>query len=155
MYRNTEQASRFLVSDSPESFHGYILHCNDMVWPLFSHLENAVREGTSQHERAFGKKNEDVFQANASWTHLLISPMDHAFSKAIDILVLSRTALLFSRMPTTVKMKLSYDSWMQCTASQGWLEKMWQQRLIFLPIKPLVTLEVGFFYLKNIERERW
>ncbi|KAF4108894.1 probable bifunctional dTTP/UTP pyrophosphatase/methyltransferase protein [Onychostoma macrolepis] len=61
VYRNTEQASRFLVSDSPESFHGYILHCNDMVWPLFSHLENAVREGTSQHERAFGK-NEDVFQ---------------------------------------------------------------------------------------------
>ncbi|XP_043105630.1 probable bifunctional dTTP/UTP pyrophosphatase/methyltransferase protein [Puntigrus tetrazona] len=62
VYRNTEQASRFLVSDGPESLHGYILHCNDMVWPLFSHLENAVREGTSQHERAFGKKNEDVFQ---------------------------------------------------------------------------------------------
>ncbi|XP_016322883.1 putative bifunctional dTTP/UTP pyrophosphatase/methyltransferase protein [Sinocyclocheilus anshuiensis] len=62
VYRNTEQASRFLVSDSPESLNGYILHCNDMVWPLFSHLENAVREGTSQHERAFGKKNEEVFQ---------------------------------------------------------------------------------------------
>uniref|UniRef100_A0A8C1FAY4 Acetylserotonin O-methyltransferase-like n=1 Tax=Cyprinus carpio carpio TaxID=630221 RepID=A0A8C1FAY4_CYPCA len=62
VYRNTEQASRFLVSESPESLNGYILHCNDMVWPLFSHLENAVREGTSQHELAFGKKNEDVFQ---------------------------------------------------------------------------------------------
>ncbi|XP_067265286.1 probable bifunctional dTTP/UTP pyrophosphatase/methyltransferase protein isoform X1 [Chanodichthys erythropterus] len=62
VYRNTEQANRFLVSDSPVSLHGYILHCNDMVWPLFSHLENAVLEGTSQHERAFGKKNEDVFQ---------------------------------------------------------------------------------------------
>lgn len=62
VYRNTEQASRFLVSDSPVSLHGYILHCNDMVWPLFSHLENAVVEGISQHERAFGKKNEDVFQ---------------------------------------------------------------------------------------------
>lgn len=87
-----------------------------MVWPLFSHLENAVREGTSQHERAFGKKSEDVFQVNA---RLHISPMNHAFSKAIDILDLSRTVLLFSRMPTTVKMKLSCDSWMQCTASQG------------------------------------
>lgn len=62
VYRNTEQASRFLVSSSPVSLHGFILHCNDMVWPLFSHLENAVAEGTSQHERAFGKKNEDVFQ---------------------------------------------------------------------------------------------
>nr|AAH55218.1 Acetylserotonin O-methyltransferase-like [Danio rerio] len=62
VYRNTERASRFLVTDSPVSLHGYILHCNDMVWPLFSHLESAVREGTSQHERAFGKKKEDVFQ---------------------------------------------------------------------------------------------
>ncbi|XP_052004224.1 probable bifunctional dTTP/UTP pyrophosphatase/methyltransferase protein isoform X1 [Xyrauchen texanus] len=62
VYRNTEQASQFLVSDSPLSLHGYILHCNEMVWPLYSHLESAVREGTSQHERAFGKKNEDVFQ---------------------------------------------------------------------------------------------
>ncbi|KAI7808611.1 probable bifunctional dTTP/UTP pyrophosphatase/methyltransferase protein isoform X2 [Triplophysa rosa] len=62
VYRNTEEARRFLVSDSPLSLHGYILHCNDMVWPLFSHLESAVREGTSQHERAFGKMNKDMFQ---------------------------------------------------------------------------------------------
>lgn len=51
----------------------------------------------------------------------------------------------FFRMPTTVKMKLRYDSWMQCTALQEWLEKMWQQRLIFLPIKQPVTLEVYEF----------
>ncbi|KAI4886079.1 hypothetical protein NFI96_030133 [Prochilodus magdalenae] len=62
VYRNTEQASRFLVSDSPLSLHGYILHCNDLVWPLFTHLENAVKEGTNQHERAFGKKAENIFQ---------------------------------------------------------------------------------------------
>ncbi|XP_056611206.1 probable bifunctional dTTP/UTP pyrophosphatase/methyltransferase protein isoform X2 [Triplophysa dalaica] len=62
VYRNTEESRRFLVSDSPLSLHGYILHCNDMVWPLFSHLESAVREGTSQHERAFGKINKDMFQ---------------------------------------------------------------------------------------------
>ncbi|XP_036443303.1 probable bifunctional dTTP/UTP pyrophosphatase/methyltransferase protein isoform X1 [Colossoma macropomum] len=62
VYRNTEQASRFLVSDSPLSLHGYILHCNDLVWPLFTHLESAVREGTNQYERAFGKKTENIFQ---------------------------------------------------------------------------------------------
>uniref|UniRef100_A0A8C2HQA6 Acetylserotonin O-methyltransferase-like n=1 Tax=Cyprinus carpio TaxID=7962 RepID=A0A8C2HQA6_CYPCA len=50
MYRNTEQASHFLVSDSPETLHVYILQCNDMVWPLFSHLESAVREGTSHKD---------------------------------------------------------------------------------------------------------
>ncbi|XP_047671001.1 probable bifunctional dTTP/UTP pyrophosphatase/methyltransferase protein isoform X1 [Tachysurus fulvidraco] len=62
VYRNTEQARQFLVSDSPLSLHAYILHCNDMIWPLFNHLESAVREGTNQHERAFGKKPENVFQ---------------------------------------------------------------------------------------------
>ncbi|KAL7865883.1 hypothetical protein SRHO_G00111300 [Serrasalmus rhombeus] len=62
MYRNTEQASRFLVLDSPLSLCGYILHCNDLVWPLFTHLESAVREGTNQYERAFGKKTENLFQ---------------------------------------------------------------------------------------------
>uniref|UniRef100_A0A8C1WIC2 Acetylserotonin O-methyltransferase-like n=1 Tax=Cyprinus carpio TaxID=7962 RepID=A0A8C1WIC2_CYPCA len=40
LYRNTEQR-----------LHGYILQCNDMVWPLFSHLENAVREGTNEFKK--------------------------------------------------------------------------------------------------------
>ncbi|XP_062862391.1 probable bifunctional dTTP/UTP pyrophosphatase/methyltransferase protein [Trichomycterus rosablanca] len=62
VYKNTEQARKFLVSDSPLSLHGYILHCNETVWPLFSHLENAVREGTNQHERALGKTTENLFQ---------------------------------------------------------------------------------------------
>uniref|UniRef100_A0A671NR11 Acetylserotonin O-methyltransferase n=1 Tax=Sinocyclocheilus anshuiensis TaxID=1608454 RepID=A0A671NR11_9TELE len=57
-----EYVSGDFLNMTAQRLHGYILHCNDMVWPLFSHLENAVREGTSQHERAFGKKNEDVFQ---------------------------------------------------------------------------------------------
>ncbi|XP_058248920.1 probable bifunctional dTTP/UTP pyrophosphatase/methyltransferase protein isoform X1 [Hemibagrus wyckioides] len=62
VYRNTEQTKQYLVSDSPLSLHAYILHCNDMIWPLFNHLESAVREGTNQHEKAFGKKSENVFQ---------------------------------------------------------------------------------------------
>ncbi|KAK3543861.1 hypothetical protein QTP70_030054 [Hemibagrus guttatus] len=62
VYRNTDQARHYLVSDSPLSLHAYILHCNDMIWPLFNHLESAVREGTNQHEKAFGKKYENVFQ---------------------------------------------------------------------------------------------
>uniref|UniRef100_A0A4W4HF08 Acetylserotonin O-methyltransferase-like n=1 Tax=Electrophorus electricus TaxID=8005 RepID=A0A4W4HF08_ELEEL len=62
VYRNTEHASQFLVTDSPLSLHGYILHCNNVVWPLFTHLESAVREGTNQQERAFGKKTGYLFQ---------------------------------------------------------------------------------------------
>uniref|UniRef100_A0A673CNA7 Acetylserotonin O-methyltransferase-like n=1 Tax=Sphaeramia orbicularis TaxID=375764 RepID=A0A673CNA7_9TELE len=61
-YKNTDLATRYLWSDSPFSLHGYIQHCNETLWPLFSHLESAVREGTNQHERAFGKKANDLFQ---------------------------------------------------------------------------------------------
>lgn len=62
VYKNTDMAKRFLLSDAPFSLHGYIQHCNNTVWPLFSHLESAVREGTNQHEKAFGKKSKDMFQ---------------------------------------------------------------------------------------------
>lgn len=62
MYENTHLATRFLLSDAPLSLQGYIRHCNDTVWPLFSHLESAVQDGSNQREKAFGKKSQDVFQ---------------------------------------------------------------------------------------------
>uniref|UniRef100_A0A7N4NLQ4 Acetylserotonin O-methyltransferase like n=1 Tax=Sarcophilus harrisii TaxID=9305 RepID=A0A7N4NLQ4_SARHA len=61
-YSNTELADKYLVSDSENSLHGYIMHANDHVWPLFTHLESAVREGTNQNHRAFEKKAQDLFQ---------------------------------------------------------------------------------------------
>ncbi|XP_030613444.1 putative bifunctional dTTP/UTP pyrophosphatase/methyltransferase protein isoform X1 [Archocentrus centrarchus] len=56
VYENTKLATDFLRSDAPFSLHGYIQHCNETIWPLFSHLESAVQEGTSQREKAFGKE---------------------------------------------------------------------------------------------------
>uniref|UniRef100_A0A3B3U8X8 Acetylserotonin O-methyltransferase-like n=1 Tax=Poecilia latipinna TaxID=48699 RepID=A0A3B3U8X8_9TELE len=47
-FENADVASCFLRSDSRFSLNAYILHCNDTLWPVFSHLESAVREGTSQ-----------------------------------------------------------------------------------------------------------
>ncbi|XP_043849202.1 probable bifunctional dTTP/UTP pyrophosphatase/methyltransferase protein isoform X1 [Dromiciops gliroides] len=61
-YSNTELADKYLVSDSEYSLHGYIMHANDHVWPLFTHLESAVKEGKNQNHRAFGKKAQDLFQ---------------------------------------------------------------------------------------------
>uniref|UniRef100_A0A1A8R2I8 Acetylserotonin O-methyltransferase-like n=2 Tax=Nothobranchius rachovii TaxID=451742 RepID=A0A1A8R2I8_9TELE len=51
VYRNTDLATRFLCSDAHFSLHGYIQYCNDVVWPLFSLLESAVLEGSSQREK--------------------------------------------------------------------------------------------------------
>lgn len=61
-YANTAMSRHFLLSDGPLSLQGYIQHCNELVWPLFTHLETAVREGTNQHEKAFGKSSDNLFQ---------------------------------------------------------------------------------------------
>ncbi|XP_074848442.1 putative bifunctional dTTP/UTP pyrophosphatase/methyltransferase protein isoform X2 [Carettochelys insculpta] len=61
-YSNTNLANTFLVSDGDSSLHGYLIHCNDRLWHIFTHLEAAVKEGTIQTHRAFGKETADLFQ---------------------------------------------------------------------------------------------
>uniref|UniRef100_A0A3Q4FYT6 Acetylserotonin O-methyltransferase-like n=1 Tax=Neolamprologus brichardi TaxID=32507 RepID=A0A3Q4FYT6_NEOBR len=51
LFINADLATDFLRSDAPFSLHGYLQHCNETMWPLFSHLESAVQEGTSQREK--------------------------------------------------------------------------------------------------------
>lgn len=62
VYENTDLATSLLRSDACFSLHGYIQHCNDTLWPLFSHLESAVQEGRSQREKAFSNKPKDMLQ---------------------------------------------------------------------------------------------
>ncbi|NXA78308.1 ASML protein, partial [Thryothorus ludovicianus] len=61
-YSNTDSANTYLTSDGKYSLHGYIIHSNDHLWPLFTNLESAVKEGSRQSHRAFGKKADDLFK---------------------------------------------------------------------------------------------
>ncbi|KAL0964097.1 hypothetical protein UPYG_G00318520 [Umbra pygmaea] len=61
-YANTELSRRFLLSDALYSLQGYIQHCDQMVWPLFSHLESNVKEGNNQREKAFRKNTDCILQ---------------------------------------------------------------------------------------------
>ncbi|KFO55818.1 N-acetylserotonin O-methyltransferase-like, partial [Corvus brachyrhynchos] len=61
-YSNTDSANTYLASDGKYSLHGYIIHSNDHLWPLFTNLESAVKEGSRQNHRAFGKKADDLFK---------------------------------------------------------------------------------------------
>ncbi|NXK89073.1 ASML protein, partial [Formicarius rufipectus] len=61
-YSNTDSANTFLTSDGEYSLHAYIIHSDDHLWPLFTNLESAVKEGSRQNHRAFGKKAEDLFK---------------------------------------------------------------------------------------------
>jgi acetylserotonin O-methyltransferase len=53
-YVNTPEAEKYLRSDSPDSLTGYIHYSNDALYPMWAHLEDAVREGTPRWKQTFG-----------------------------------------------------------------------------------------------------
>jgi len=56
-YANTPVSSRYLVSSSPDTLAGYIVYSDKSLYPLWSHLEEAVREGTNRWEQTFGSRD--------------------------------------------------------------------------------------------------
>jgi len=57
-YRNTAAANRFLLRDSPDTLTGYILYSHAALVPMWSHLEDAVREGSHRWTQTFGPERE-------------------------------------------------------------------------------------------------
>jgi acetylserotonin N-methyltransferase len=59
-YQNREVANRFLRVESPETLTGYMLYSDRVLYRLWAHLEDAVREGTHRWKQEFGRK-EGIF----------------------------------------------------------------------------------------------
>jgi acetylserotonin O-methyltransferase len=53
-YVNEPVASAYLCRDSDRTLVGYILYSNDVLFRLWAHLEDAVREGGHQWKQTFG-----------------------------------------------------------------------------------------------------
>jgi acetylserotonin N-methyltransferase len=53
-YANTPVAEKYLRSDSPDTLTGYIRYSNSALYPMWGHLEDAVREGTHRWKQTFG-----------------------------------------------------------------------------------------------------
>ncbi|HVU87005.1 MAG TPA: class I SAM-dependent methyltransferase [Pirellulales bacterium] len=53
-YENTPAASAYLTSHSPRRMTGYIGYSNAVMWKLWAHLEDAVREGGHRWKQAYG-----------------------------------------------------------------------------------------------------
>ncbi len=53
-FRNSAEANQYLCRESPESMVGYILYSNDVLYRLWEHLDDAVREGTHRWNQTFG-----------------------------------------------------------------------------------------------------
>jgi acetylserotonin O-methyltransferase len=53
-YANTPLAARYLVRSSPESLAGYVRYSDDALYPMWAHLDDAVREATPRWRQTFG-----------------------------------------------------------------------------------------------------
>jgi acetylserotonin N-methyltransferase len=53
-YVNTPESEKFLRSTSPDTLTGYILYSNRALYPMWGHLEEALREGTPRWKQTFG-----------------------------------------------------------------------------------------------------
>ena len=59
-FRNTEIAARYLRRESPDALTGYILYSNNVLFKMWSHLEDAVKDGTNRWAQTFGS-DEPIF----------------------------------------------------------------------------------------------
>lgn len=53
-YANTPAADAYLRRQSPRTMTGYIGYSNRVLWQLWAHLEDAVREGTHRWKQTYG-----------------------------------------------------------------------------------------------------
>uniref|UniRef100_A0A8D2E0T5 Acetylserotonin O-methyltransferase like n=1 Tax=Sciurus vulgaris TaxID=55149 RepID=A0A8D2E0T5_SCIVU len=86
-YSNTELADRYLVSDGECSLHSFVVHSNDHTWPLFTRLEQAVREGPQQHRGASEEEAGDPTQVVRPMeaTHGLATLTARRLASAFDL----------------------------------------------------------------------
>jgi acetylserotonin N-methyltransferase len=53
-YANTPAAAAYLTSTSPQRLTGYLRYSDAVLWKLWEHLDDAVREGSNRWRQAFG-----------------------------------------------------------------------------------------------------
>ncbi len=57
LLRREGAASRYLTTSSPDTLAGYIRYSDASLFHLWSHLDDAVREGTNRWTQTFGSRN--------------------------------------------------------------------------------------------------
>jgi acetylserotonin N-methyltransferase len=60
-YVNEPVASAYLCRSSSTTLAGYILYSNKVLYPLWEHLEDALKEGTPRWGQAFGLEGSAIF----------------------------------------------------------------------------------------------
>jgi acetylserotonin N-methyltransferase len=78
LFRNSAVASRYLATSSPASFAGYVTYSDQSLYLLWSHLEDAVREGTNRWAQTFGSREAlfDYYFRDHAATASFVSAMN-------------------------------------------------------------------------------
>ena len=94
-YTNTEMASNYLTKYSPHSMVSSLAFSKTVIYPLFGHLESAVREGSDQWMRALGVSSEELWKAVYQTDEAKLTFLEymhksslhycHAVSRAFDL----------------------------------------------------------------------
>src|SRR5205814_8820751 len=53
-YANAPAAAAYLTRNSPQRLTGYLNYSNDVMWKMWAHLEDAIREGAHRWKQTFG-----------------------------------------------------------------------------------------------------
>lgn len=61
LYANSQTASTYLCSSSPDTLAGYIVYSDRALFPMWGDLRNAVLEGTNRWESTFGPLPGGIF----------------------------------------------------------------------------------------------
>lgn len=62
LYNNTTIANRFLTKSSRESLVDFITLNNKIEYPMFGNLASAIREGTPQWMKTFGRSSQELWK---------------------------------------------------------------------------------------------
>ncbi|KAM9321344.1 acetylserotonin O-methyltransferase-like [Gastrophryne carolinensis] len=76
-YSNSDISDIYLVKSSPKSLYHMMMYYSQTMYNCWNFLPQAVREGKSQYERAFGISSKDLFEALYRSEKEMLSFMHH------------------------------------------------------------------------------
>lgn len=87
---NTAEADKYLRSNSPDTLTGYIRYSNQVLYPMWGHLEDAVREGSHRWRQTFdldGPLFSHFFRTDAAMREFLLGM--HGFGQLSSAAIVS------------------------------------------------------------------
>ena len=82
VYRNAPVAERYICAGSPDSLRGYILYSHQVLYPMWGHLDDAVRQSSHRWTQTFGTEGpifSHFFRTDAAMRDFLMGM--HGFGK--------------------------------------------------------------------------